>query len=57
MEENEISPFYLPLIDMDYKFIRYLGSGNFSRVGLYESRLTQEQFAIKITSLSLMSVN
>jgi hypothetical protein len=42
---------------MDYQFIKYLGQGNFSRVGLYKSRLTEEEFAIKTTELSLMSVN
>lgn len=35
-----ITPFYLPRLEADYKFIRYLGLGNFSRVALYESRLT-----------------
>ncbi len=47
----------MPRIESDYKFIKYLGSGNFSRVGLYQARLTEELFAIKTTSMSIMSVN
>jgi serine/threonine protein kinase len=44
-------------LDQDYIFLKKLGEGNFSSVGLYRSRMTGNLFAIKSTKLSSMSVN
>lgn len=53
----KISAFVLNRLEEDYEFLRRLGSGNFSNVGLYESRLTKEKFAIKMGRANMMSVN
>lgn len=49
--------FSLSRLEQDYQLVRTLGSGNFSEVGLFQSRLSQEMFAIKQTRANRMSIN
>lgn len=56
-EEYEVSMFQLSRLEQDYQQVQVLGRGNFSEVGLYRSRLSQELFAIKQTRANRMSIN
>ena len=56
-EEYEVSMFQLSRLEQDYQLIQLLGRGNFSEVGLYQSRLSKEPFAIKQTRANQMSIN
>ena len=56
-KENEVSPFILSRLEQDYSLVQHLGRGHFSEVGLYQSRLSNELFAIKTTRANRMSVN
>jgi serine/threonine protein kinase len=49
--------FQLSRLEQDYQLVQVLGRGNFSEVGLYTSRLSQEPFAIKQTRANRMSIN
>lgn len=49
--------FSLSRLDQDYILLHALGSGHFSQVGLYQSRLSKEPFAIKQTRANRMSIN
>lgn len=49
--------FSLSRLEQDYSLIHMLGSGNFSKVGLYRSRLSSDLFAIKETRANTMSIN
>lgn len=53
----EITPFILSRLEQDYELVQCLGSGHFSDVGLYRSRMTGELFAIKTAKANRMSVN
>ena len=49
--------FTLTRLDQDYQLVHMLGQGNFSQVGLYQSRISKELFAIKQTRANRMSIN
>jgi len=49
--------FTLSRLEQDYSLVHMLGSGNFSQVGLYKSRLSGDIFAIKEARANSMSIN
>jgi serine/threonine protein kinase len=56
-QEVEVTSFSISRLEQDYCLVQHLGKGHFSEVGLYESRLSGELFAIKTAKANRMSVN